>query len=230
MTLWRKVMAAVLLGVFAAGGMQARETARRDSIDTAVGTVLARGVRQSMDQLAMLGIDIDRVRVLEVMRSLLVDRATGEMTPQEASQYIDNVLSQARPGSTDTVSVASQQQFVDSMAARDGAILTPEGLVFMVIQEGEGAMPTIKDRVRVNYKGALSDGTVFDNTNGEPIVFDVGGVVPGFAQGLMMMRPSGTYRIIIPASLGYGTDGIPGVIPGNSALDFTVTLEEVIEP
>ncbi|MDE5647858.1 MAG: FKBP-type peptidyl-prolyl cis-trans isomerase [Muribaculaceae bacterium] len=76
----------------------------------------------------------------------------------------------------------------------------------------------------VSYEGRLSDGTVFDTTE-TPIAMTVGTLVPGFNQGLMKMRPGGTYRLVIPAEMGYGREGIPGVIPGNAALDFTVTLQ-----
>ncbi|MDE6557251.1 MAG: FKBP-type peptidyl-prolyl cis-trans isomerase, partial [Duncaniella sp.] len=103
----------------------------------------------------------------------------------------------------------------------------PSGLVFQVITEGEGAMPQSGERVKVNYTGRLSDGTVFDQTDA-PVTFDVDRLVPGFTEGLKMMRPGGTYRLVIPASLGYGDTGAAGVIPPGAALDFTVELVEVV--
>ena len=68
---------------------------------------------------------------------------------------------------------------------------------------------------------------MFDRTD-EPVTFDVDRLVPGFSEGLKMMRPGGKYRIVIPASLGYGERGIPGDIPPNAALDFTIELLQVI--
>ncbi len=53
-------------------------------------------------------------------------------------------------------------------------------------------------------------------------------MTPGFSEGLKLMKPGGRYRIVMPASLGYGPDGIPGAIPGNAALDFTVELISIL--
>ena len=86
--------------------------------------------------------------------------------------------------------------------------------------------PAATDRVRVTYKGALADGTVFDSTD-KAISLPVAGVVPGFSEGLQLMRPGGTYRLFIPAELGYGARGASGVIPPGAVLDFTVTLLEI---
>lgn len=127
----------------------------------------------------------------------------------------------------DTVSVESQEQFLAARGARKGAVTTPSGLVFETVTEGNGTQPTMSDRVKVLYTGRLSDGTVFDSTE-EPIEFGVSKLVPGFTEALTMMKPGGTYRICIPARIGYGSRGISGVIPGNSVLDFEVKLLEIL--
>ncbi len=88
-------------------------------------------------------------------------------------------------------------------------------------------MPADTDRVQLMYTGRFYDGTVFDAT-GSPISFGVNEVTPGFSEGLKLMKPGGRYRIVMPASLGYGPDGIPGAIPGNAALDFTVELISIL--
>lgn len=99
--------------------------------------------------------------------------------------------------------------------------------MFQVIVEGEGVTPVSGDDVVLNYVGAFSDGSVFDRTE-EPVKFDVDRLVPGFTEGLKMMRPGGKYRIVIPSSLGYGERGIPGDVPPNAALDFTIELLQVV--
>ena len=52
----------------------------------------------------------------------------------------------------------------------------------------------------------------------------------GFTEGLENMQAGGTYRLVIPSSMAYGPQGVPGTIPGNSALDFTVTVLAIIPP
>lgn len=121
----------------------------------------------------------------------------------------------------------SQQAFLDAQTARDGVQKLPSGLLFEILTEGEGQSPAATDRVKVTYTGRLADGTVFDETE-KAITFPVSGLVKGFSEGLQLMKPGGTYRIFIPAALGYADKGAADVIPPNAALDFTVTLLEVL--
>ncbi len=97
------------------------------------------------------------------------------------------------------------------------------GVTIATLDAGEGAMPGATDYVLVNYTGMLDDGTVFDK--GEQVPFPVDGVVPGFGAALQHMQVGGSYRIRIPAELGYGADEKPG-IPANSDLTFEVDLLE----
>lgn len=124
------------------------------------------------------------------------------------------------------LSAESQNEWLAAQKAREGVVEEPSGLLFEVITEGEGETPKDTDRVKVTYTGSLADGTVFDKTE-KPIVLPVSGVVPGFSEGLKLMRPGGTYRLFIPPSLGYGDRGAGGVIPPGAALDFLITLEDI---
>ncbi len=103
-----------------------------------------------------------------------------------------------------------------------------DGLTYTVIKAGKGDKPGADSKVKVNYKGMLvSDGSTFDSGNG--IEFKVGGVIVGFAQGLQLMQPGGSYRLCIPAKLGYGESGT-GPIPGNADLVFEVDMLSFTNP
>lgn len=105
---------------------------------------------------------------------------------------------------------------------------TPEGLSYTVIKAGKGERPIAESRVTVNYKGMLTaDGTEFDA--GQDAQFPVGGVIPGFAQGLQLMQAGGSYRLCIPSKLGYGEAGT-GPIPANADLVFEVDLLSFTTP
>ncbi|MFN3748238.1 MAG: FKBP-type peptidyl-prolyl cis-trans isomerase [Sphingorhabdus sp.] len=107
-------------------------------------------------------------------------------------------------------------------------VKTAEGLSYTVIKAGAGEKPGADARVEVNYSGRLaSDGSEFDA--GQGAKFKVGGVIPGFAQGLKLMQPGGKYRLCIPAALGYGAEG-SGPIPPNSDLVFEVELLSFTTP
>jgi FKBP-type peptidyl-prolyl cis-trans isomerase len=103
-----------------------------------------------------------------------------------------------------------------------------DGLTYTVIKAGKGEKPGADAKVKVNYKGLLtSDGSEFDSGKGAE--FKVGGVIPGFAQGLQLMQPGGSYRLCIPSKLGYGEAGT-GPIPANADLVFEVDLLSFTNP
>jgi hypothetical protein len=107
-------------------------------------------------------------------------------------------------------------------------ITTASGIQLQTIEEGTGPQPTTTDIVLVNYEGKLEDGTVFDTTEGkQPVPFPVTGVIPGFTEGLQMMKKGGTYRLRIPPQLAYGEKGAGGVIPPNATLDFKIELIDI---
>lgn len=104
-------------------------------------------------------------------------------------------------------------------------VTTASGLRLQTIEEGTGPQPTTTDIVLVHYTGRLEDGTVFDSSEGkQPVPFPVTGVIPGFTEGLQMMKKGGTYRLRIPPELAYGAEGAGGVIPPNATLEFDIQL------
>jgi FKBP-type peptidyl-prolyl cis-trans isomerase FkpA len=104
----------------------------------------------------------------------------------------------------------------------------PSGLRLQTLKAGTGPSPTDADIVQLHYTGKLAaDGSVFDSSaGGEPAVFPVQGLIPGFTEGLKMMHKGGKYRLFIPAALGYGAEQA-GPIPPNSDLVFDVELIDV---
>jgi FKBP-type peptidyl-prolyl cis-trans isomerase FkpA len=112
-----------------------------------------------------------------------------------------------------------------------GVYVTPSGLQYMVLRQGSGARPKPGDHVRVNYRGALLDGTVFDSSydRGEAAEFGLDQVVPGWREGVAMMPVGAKYRFWIPAALAYGTKGTPGgPIGPNATLVFDVELISIL--
>ncbi len=221
------LLAAVAL-LPAAAVAQSQPASQQDSVSVALATVLGSLVKQNVNNFEQHGLAIDYDLFSRTFTAVLQGRDTG-VSPAQANEYISALMMKTAPrAAVDTVSTASQQEFADSVLfANPKAVRTDSGLVFITITDGTGAHPTDTDKVEVKYVARLSDGTVFDDTEGETVVFDVNRLIPGFTEGLKLMQPGGTYRMIIPADIAYGHDGIAGVIPGNSALDFTVTLEKI---
>jgi hypothetical protein len=113
--------------------------------------------------------------------------------------------------------------FLISNAGEDGVQTTASGLQYKVIEPGSGPNPTTADVALVGYKGTLLDGTTFDEN--EQTAMPIDGVVPGFSEGLQLMKKGGKYRFWIPPQLGYG-DQVTGPIPAGSILIFDVTLHD----
>jgi len=114
-------------------------------------------------------------------------------------------------------------------ARKDGVTVTDSGLQYEVLREGDGASPAATDTVEVHYEGTLTDGKKFDSSydRGQTIEFPLNGVIPGWTEGVQLMKEGAKYRFTIPSDLAYGPRGIPGVIPGGATLRFDVELVKV---
>lgn len=124
----------------------------------------------------------------------------------------------------------SGEDFMAENAASEGVKTTASGLQYRVLAQGEGGKkPTADDVVSVHYEGRLVDGTVFDSSRkrGEPAVFPVDGVIPGWTEALQLMREGDKWQIVLPADLAYGQRGAPPVIGPNAVLVFDVELLQV---
>ena len=119
--------------------------------------------------------------------------------------------------------------FIPWDAEREGVQTTESGLQYIVLQEGTGATPTASNIVKVHYEGKLINGEIFDSSiqRGEPIVFGLNRVIPGWTEGLQLIGKGGKVKLVIPSDLAYGDHGAPPRIPGGSTLIFEVELFNV---
>lgn len=124
---------------------------------------------------------------------------------------------------------AAGDTFLAENKAKDGIQVTESGLQYKVIEEGSGDVPKPADQVTVHYTGKLIDGSVFDSSipRGEPTQFGVTQVIPGWVEGLQLMKPGAKYEFFIPQELAYGEQGSQGSIPPFSALIFEVELIKI---
>jgi FK506-binding nuclear protein len=103
------------------------------------------------------------------------------------------------------------------------------GLKMTDLKVGEGPAAKKGDIVVVHYTGSLADGTVFDSTvEGKPFEFSLGfgHVIKGWDQGVAGMQVGGKRRLVIPPSLGYGSQR-KGSIPPNSEITFEIELLQI---
>ncbi len=116
--------------------------------------------------------------------------------------------------------------FLEENKKKDGVVTTDSGLQYKLLAEGDGPKPKATDTVKVDYVGTLVDGTEFDSSikRGEPAIFGVDQVIPGWSEALQLMEVGSKYQLVIPSELAYGEKGAPPVIEPNSVLVFEVDL------
>jgi FKBP-type peptidyl-prolyl cis-trans isomerase FkpA/FKBP-type peptidyl-prolyl cis-trans isomerase FklB len=139
-------------------------------------------------------------------------------------------LQQSRMSVVAAAEKQAGQAFLDKAAAAPGAKKTASGLVITTIKEGTGPSPKPTDKVKVNYHGTLTDGTVFDSSvqRNAPATFPLNGVIPCWTEGLQLMKVGGKARLVCPASLAYGDRGAPPRIKPGATLVFEVELLEIV--
>lgn len=111
-------------------------------------------------------------------------------------------------------------------AKKQGVKTTESGLQYKILRPGHGASPTVNDFVKVQYRGMFADGTEFDSSyaKGEPQIFQTDGVIKGWTEALLMMKPNSKWKIFVPPELAYGRGGLEGKIPPNKTLVFEIEL------
>lgn len=127
--------------------------------------------------------------------------------------------------------LAKSKAFLEANGAKEGVVTTESGLQYKVLTAGAegGEKPAPTDKVKVHYHGTLIDGTVFDSSvdKGEPVDFQVNGVIPGWIEALQLMKTGDKFELYIPSDLAYGAGGTGGPIGPNQALIFQVELLEI---
>ena len=119
--------------------------------------------------------------------------------------------------------------FLADNSKRDGVMTTASGLQYEVVSQGSGAQPSATDTVTVHYRGTLIDGTEFDSSyqRGQPASFQLNRVIPGWTEGVQLMKEGATYRFYVPSGLAYGERGAGANIGPNETLIFDVELIKV---
>jgi FKBP-type peptidyl-prolyl cis-trans isomerase len=122
------------------------------------------------------------------------------------------------------------QAFLATNAKKSNIVTTPSGLQYEIITAGTGAKsPSATDNVTVHYRGTTLDGEEFDSSykRGEPATFPLNQVIPGWTEGVQLMKEGSKFRFYIPSELAYGENGAGRTIGPNSTLIFDVELLKI---
>ena len=200
----------------------------KDKVGYMVGTDVGRSLAPIKDE-------IDLPVFLQAMRTLVAS-GKSQMTDADMDQVREafskrmQAKEEARAADLGRKNLEEGNAFLAKNKTVKGVIATASGLQYIVLRQGTGQRPRSSDRVRVNYQGALLDGTVFDSSyqRGQPAEFALNQVIAGWTEGVAVMPVGAKYRFWIPASIAYGEKGTPPTIGPNATLVFDVELLDVL--
>lgn len=175
---------------------------------------------------------IDHINTSMVLKGLGdASKEKALLTPQQMNQVITGYMNQ-RKSAKSTAARAAGEKFLEANAKKPGVVTLPSGLQYTVLKAGtDTTRPKATAQVKCHYTGMLLDGTIFESsvTNGQPIVFNVGGVIAGWQEALQLMTVGSKWKLFIPADLAYGDQQAgPKIAPG-STLIFEIELLEIIK-
>ncbi|MGL4411312.1 MAG: FKBP-type peptidyl-prolyl cis-trans isomerase [Bacteroidales bacterium] len=177
------------------------------------------------------GASANKAVLMNAFKRALEGDTTLAMNQQDAMEYYRSYQS---PKQREEAKVAAQEAsankaageaFLAANATKEGVKSTASGLQYIVEKAGAGKTPSATDRVKVNYRGTLIDGTEFDK--GEGVVFGVNQVIPGWTEALQLMTVGAKYKLFIPSNIAYGERQAGDKIKPNSALIFDVELVSI---
>ena len=155
---------------------------------------------------------------------------TPEISYDEAKQVINDYFMKLQKEKFE-INKKAGEEFLNINKGKAGVVTLPSGLQYQVLQKGEGPKPTASDKVKCHYHGTLINGAVFYSSvqRGEPAVFGVSQVIPGWVEALQLMPVGSKWRLFIPSDLAYGEHGAGEAIEPNSALVFDVELLDIVK-
>lgn len=181
-------------------------------------------------QLRAMGVsNLDKAEFDEGVHAAFDGKET-KISPEEANKLIQEYLQELTEKKAAEIKSVGEK-FLAENKKKENVKETASGLQYIVDKEGTGAQPTATDEVTVHYTGKLLDGTVFDSSinRGEPATFPLNRVIPGWTEGVQLMKEGAKYTFFIPSDLAYGPQGVPNAIPPHSTLIFDVELIKVVK-
>ena len=184
------------------------------------------GIGQNLSSMGIGNLAVDDFA--QAIKDVLEGNQTA-ISHNEAREIVNKYFEELE-AKMSAVAIEQGKAFLEENKKRPGIVTLPSGLQYEVINEGTGKKPKATDQVRCHYEGTLVDGTLFDSSiqRGEPAVFGVNQVIPGWVEALQLMSEGAKWKLYIPSDLGYGARGAGEMIPPHSTLVFEVELLEVL--
>jgi len=168
-----------------------------------------------------------------ISNQALFKRGMDDVMQKKPTAIPDSVIAPLVANYQLIVQSARSRQLEDQLFAalkgKPGVGVLPNGVHYIVVKAAQGLRPNAADTVVINAIGVFPDGTVFEDTfkKKQPITTATNKLIPGLSEAIQLMTVGSVWRIFVPSVLGYGTAGVPNLIPPNTALVYDITLMEV---
>lgn len=194
-----------------------------DSVSYAIGIDIANSLKKS-------GFDNLNIGAMSKGFEDVYSGKEDLMDPMVANGIVRSYLNKERQRKADE-NLKEAVAFLEENKTKEGVITTESGLQYKVITEGTGPKPAETDKVKVNYRGTLIDGTEFDASQPDsPAQFRLNGVIRGWTEGIQLMPVGSKYEFFVHPDLAYGANPRQGgLIEPNDLLIFEVELVEIVE-
>lgn len=199
-----------------------------DSISYSLGVLMGEGNKQQMK--GAPGIDqLNKEIILAAFNKAFIGDSV-QIKAEACNASVQKFFSEISKVEGDKNKKAGED-FLAENGKKSGVVTLPSGLQYEIIKAGTGVKPTLEDKVKCHYHGTTVDGKVFDSSvnRGEPVVFPVKGVIPGWTEALQLMPVGSKWKLYIPSALAYGEQAPSQDIKPNSTLIFEVELLEIVK-
>jgi FKBP-type peptidyl-prolyl cis-trans isomerase FklB len=196
----------------------------QDSVSYSIGMDIGRNLKGQM-------IDVNPDALAQALKDMTGD-GKPMLTDAQARSAMMAFQTQMMATHAEKMKAAGEKNkkdgevFLAENKKKEGVVTLPSGLQYKVLTMGNGKKPRATDKVTLNYRGVLIDGTEFDNSykRGEPAVFPVNGIIKGLSEALQLMPVGSKWQIVIPADIAYGEQGAGAQIAPNAVLIFEIEL------
>ena len=201
---------------------------KNDSVSYALGVLIGESNKQQMKSAP--GADQLNKDLLIAAFQHALKGDSVQIKPDQANAKIQAFFAEIGKVESDK-NLKAGEEFLAANKTKAGVVTLPSGLQYEIIKAGTGVKPKAEDQVKCHYHGTTIEGKVFDSSvdRGEPAVFPVNRVIPGWTEALQLMPVGSKWKLYIPAALAYGERGAGQDIKPNSALIFEVELLEIVK-
>jgi len=201
---------------------------KNDSVSYSLGVLIGESNKQQMKQAPGVDQLNKEIMIAAFEKAFMGDSV--QIKAESCNATVQKFFAEISKVEADKNTKAGEE-FLAANKNKAGVVTLPSGLQYEIIKTGTGPKPKAEEQVKCHYHGTTIDGKVFDSSvdRGEPAVFPVNRVIPGWTEALQLMPVGSKWKLYIPSALAYGEQGAGQDIKPNSTLIFEVELLEIVK-